>query len=129
MESTEKKRQGKNVVIGILLLATLGAGLTWMRYTAQAPSTKNARLISDRVVLATFSAHAARNIREGTKAIVTFESSAGEKFSGVVQSVQTKNQETTAAIFLKETPQSAQPQTPCHVTVDTSVASEALKPD
>ena len=26
----------------------MGAGLTWMRYTAQAPSTTNARLISDR---------------------------------------------------------------------------------
>ncbi len=65
----------------------------------------------------------------GTKAIVTVESSAGKRFSGAVQSLQTENQETTATIFLKETPQSAQPQTPCHVTVDTSVASEALKPD
>jgi multidrug resistance efflux pump len=129
MESTEKKRQGKSVVIGILLLATLGAGLTWMRYTAQAPSTKNARLISDRVVLATFSAHAARNIREGTKAIVTVESSGGEKFSGTVQSLQTKNQETTAVIFLKKILQNAQPQTPCHVTVDTSLAPGALESD
>jgi hypothetical protein len=46
-----------------------------------------------------------------------------------VQSLQTENQETTAAIFLTETPQSAQPQTPCQVTIDTSVASEALKGD
>ena len=64
MESTEKKRQGKGVVIGILLLAALGAGLTWMRYSAQAPSTTDARLISDRTIIATFSAHAARNIRQ-----------------------------------------------------------------
>jgi multidrug resistance efflux pump len=129
MESTEKKRQGKNVVIGILLLATLGAGLTWTRYTAQSPSTKDARLVSDRVVLATFSAHAARNIREGTKAIVTVESSSGKRLLGTVQSLQTADQETTAVIFLKEPPQNAQPQTPCHVTVDTSVAREALKAD
>ena len=78
MESTEKKWQGKNVVIGILLLATLGAGLTWTRYTAQSPSTKDARLISDRVVVATFSARAARNILDGTRAIVTFENSGGK---------------------------------------------------
>ena len=129
MESTEKKPQGKNVVIGILLLATLGAGLTWMRYTAQAPSTKNARLISDRVVLATFSAHAARNIRTGAKAIVTVENSGGKRFLGTVQSLQTKNQETTAVIVLKEIPQDVQPQTPCHATVDTSVVTEALNPD
>ena len=127
MESTEKKRQGKKVVIGILLLAALGAGLTWMRYTAQAPSTKDARLISDRIVLATFSAHAARNIRQGTKAIVTIESSSGKKLLGAVQSLQTKNQEATVVIFLNEIPEDAQPQTPCHVTVDTSIAADASK--
>ena len=127
MESTEKKRQGKKVVIGILLLATLGAGLTWMRYTAQAPSTKNARLISDRVVLATFSAHAARNIREGTEAIVTLESSSGKRLLGAVQSLQTKNQETTVEILLKEGPEDAHPQTSCYVTVDTSVGGETSK--
>ncbi|HEY5704800.1 MAG TPA: hypothetical protein VIS96_04430 [Terrimicrobiaceae bacterium] len=129
MESTEKKRQGKSVVIGILLLATLGAGLTWMRYTAQVPSTKNARLVSDRVVLATFSAHAARNILDGARAVVTFTSSTGRKFSGTVQSLRTKDQQTTAVIFLEEAPEGAQAQSPCHVTVDTSVAVETLKPD
>ncbi len=127
MESTEKKSQGIKVVIGILLLATIGAGLTWMRYTAQAPSTTKARLISDRVVFATFSAHAARSIRQGTKAIVTVESSSGKKLLGSVQSLQTGNQETTAVILLKEIPEDAQPQSPCHVTVDTSVTAEASK--
>jgi hypothetical protein len=127
MESTEKKSQGTKVVTGILLLATIGAGLTWMRYTAQAPSTTHARLISDRVVFATFSAHAARSIRQGTKAIVTVESSSGKKLLGSVQSLQTGNQETTAVILLKEIPEDAQPQTPCHVTVDTSVTAEASK--
>ena len=129
MESTEKKWQGKNVVIGILLLATLGAGLTWTRYTAQSPSTKDARLISDRVVVATFSARAARNILDGTRAIVTFENSGGKKFSGTVQSLRTEGLETTAVIVLTKVPQNVHPQTPCEVTVDTSVAPEALKPD
>ena len=32
-------------------------------------------------------------------------------------------------IHLKEIPQDARPQAPCDVTVDTSVASEALNPD
>ena len=127
MESTEKKSRGIKVVIGILLLATTGAGLTWMRYTAQVPSTTEARLISDRVVFATFSAHAARNIRKGTKAIVTVESSSGKKLLGSVQSLQTENQQTTAVILLKEIPKDAQPQSPCHVTVDTSVTAEASK--
>jgi multidrug resistance efflux pump len=127
MESTEKKSEGIKVVIGILLLATIGAGLTWMRYTAQAPSTTDARLISDRVVFATFNAHSARNIRKGTKAIVTVESSSGKTLLGSVQSLQTKNQETTAVILLKEIPEDAQPQSPCQVTVDTSVTAEASK--
>jgi multidrug resistance efflux pump len=127
MESTEKKSQGIKVVIGILLLATIGAGLTWMRYTAQAPSTTDARLISDRVVIATFSAHAARNMREGTKAIVTVQGSSGKKLFGSMKSLQIKNHETTAVILLKEIPEGAQPQTPCHVTVDISVTAEASK--
>jgi multidrug resistance efflux pump len=129
MESTEKKRHGKNVVLGILLLATLGAGLTWTKYTAQAPSTKDARLISDRVVLATFSVRAARNIRDGTRAIVTFESSGEKRHFGIVQSLQTEGPKTTAVIVLKDAPQDAHPQTPCEATVDTSVAPEASKSD
>jgi multidrug resistance efflux pump len=129
MEGTKKKHPGKTVVISILLLATLGAGLTWLRYSAQAPSTKNARLISDRSVVATFAVPAARNIRAGNRAIVTLENARWKKLSGTVQSVQTDNSETTATIFLKEIPQDAQPQAPCDVTVDTSLASEALNPD
>jgi len=100
-----------------------------MRYTAQAPSTTDARLISDHLVLATFNSHAARNIREGSRAIVTFESSAGKRLSGTVQSLQIEIPKTTALIILKEIPQNARPQTPCNVTVDTSVPSEALKMD
>jgi multidrug resistance efflux pump len=129
MESTEKKRRGKSVVIGMLLLATIGAGLTWLRYTAQAPSTANARLVADRLVLARFDSHAARNIREGSKAIVTFESSAGKRLAGVVQSLQIDASETKTLILLKEVPQDAKPQTPCSVTVDTSVPQERTKLD
>ena len=45
MERTEKKNQGRTVVIGIILLAAIGAALTWLRYTSQAPSTVNAQLM------------------------------------------------------------------------------------
>jgi multidrug resistance efflux pump len=129
MDGTKKRRRGKAVVISILLLAILGAGLTWQRYSVQAPSTKNARLMSDGVVVASFDARAARNIREGNRAIVTFSNSPWKKLSGTVQSLQIRDPDTTAVIILKELPQEAQPQTPCDVTVDTSVASEALNPD
>jgi multidrug resistance efflux pump len=127
-ERTEKRRRGKNVVIGILLLATLGAGLTWLRYTAQAPSTINAQLISDRLVLATFRPKAARKIREGSKAIVTFESSGTKQFEGAVQSLETEALETRVLIVLREAPTGAQPHSRCSVTVDTSVSS-AVKSD
>jgi multidrug resistance efflux pump len=123
-ERTEKKRRGKSVVIGIVLLATLGAGLTWLRYTAQAPSTINAQLISDRLVLATFRPKAAGKIREGSKAIVTFESSGGKRFEGAVQSLETEALETRVLIVLRETPIEARPHSRCSVTVDTSVPSE-----
>ncbi|MFZ0708499.1 MAG: hypothetical protein WAM53_00520 [Terrimicrobiaceae bacterium] len=129
MEGTKKKQHGITVVISILLLATLGAGLTWLRYSAQAPSTKNARLLSGRVLVATFGASAARNIREGNRAIVTLENARWKKLSGTVQSVQTDNSGTTVMINLKEIPQDARPQTQGDVTVDTSVVSEALNPD
>jgi multidrug resistance efflux pump len=116
-------------VISILLLATIGAGLTWLRYTAQAPSTTNARLVSHRLVLATFNSSAARNIREGSKAIVTFETAPGRRLAGVVRSLEIKRPETRALIVLEEVPEETQPQTRCSVTVDTSVSSRAMKSD
>jgi hypothetical protein len=129
MESTEKKLKGKTIVIGILLLGSVAAGLTWMRYSAQAPSTTNARLIRDRVVFATFDARAARSIREGTHAIVTFGSTTGEKFAGSVQSLRAEDSTTTVVIVLDEVPADVRPETPCDVTVDTSVARGASKAD
>ena len=129
MESTEKKLRGKAIVIGVLLAATVATGLTWLGYTAQAPSTTSAHLIRDRVVFATFEAHAARNIREGTQAIVTFESSDGKRFTGAVQSLQNADSKTNVVIVLDELPPNVHPQTPCDVTVDTSVARGVPKAD
>jgi multidrug resistance efflux pump len=122
-ERTEKKRRGPTVVLGILLLATVGAGLTWLRYTGQAPSTTNAQLVSDRLVLATFHSKDARNIRQGSKAIVTFENAPGQRFEGAVQSLETNALDTRVSIVLAAAPPEAQPYSRCSVTVDTSVSS------
>jgi multidrug resistance efflux pump len=122
MESTEKKLRGKAIVISLLLAAIVATGVTWLRYTAQAPSTTSARMIRDRVVFATFDAHAARNIGEGTQAIVTFESFDEKRFTGAVQSLKTEDSKTYVVIVLDELPLNVHPQTPCDVTVDTSIA-------
>ena len=82
MERTEKKSQGRTVVIGILFVATIAAALTWLRYTSQAPSTANAHLISEGLVLAKFPSNVARQIRLGSKAIVTFETSPSKRLVG-----------------------------------------------
>ena len=122
-ERTEKKRRGSTVVLAILLLATIGAGLTWLRYTGQAPSTTKAQLISDRMVQATFHSNDARNIREGAKAIVTFETAPGQRFEGAVESLETGELETKVSIILEAVPPDAQLHSRCSVTVDTSVSS------
>ena len=111
------------MVLGILLLATVGAGLTWLRYTGQAPSTTQAQLVSDRMVQATFHSSDARNIRKGSKAIVTFESAPGQRFEGAVQSLETDALETRVSIVLSAAPPKTRPQSRCSVTVDTSVSS------
>ena len=129
MESTEKKLRGKAMVISVLLAAIVATGLTWLRYTAQAPSTTSARLIRDRVVFATFDAHAARNIGEGKQAIVTFESFDEKRFTGAVQSLKTEDSKTSVVIVLDELPPNVHPQTPCDVTVDTSIARGAPQAD
>jgi multidrug resistance efflux pump len=129
MERTEKKSGGRTVVIGIILLAAIAAALTWLRYTSQAPSTVNAHLISERLVLAKFPSNVAGEIREGSKAIITFETSPRKRLAGAVRSRETKEDETRVVIVLKDVPAEARPETRCSVTVDTSVSVDAMKPD
>jgi multidrug resistance efflux pump len=129
MERTEKKSQGRIVVIGILLAAALAAALTWLRYTSQAPSTVNAHLTSERLVLATFPSKIAREIRPGSKAIVTFEASPAKRLTGAVQSRETAEDETRVVIVLKDVPLETRADMRCSVTVDTSVSVDAMKPD
>jgi hypothetical protein len=129
MERTEKKSQGRSVVVGILLLATIGAALTWLRYASQAPSTANAHLIAERLVLAKFPSNVAGEIRQGSKAIVTFETAPSRRFAGAVQSSETQEDETRVVIVLKDVPTEARPDARCSVTVDTSLSVDAMKSD
>jgi hypothetical protein len=129
MERTEKKNPGRIVVVGILLLGAIGAAATWLRYTSQAPSTVNAHLIAENLILAKFPSDVAGEIRQGSKAIVTFQTSPSKRFAGAVQSRETAEDETRVVIALKEVPAKAGPDTPCSVTVDTSLSVDAMKPD
>ena len=129
MERTEKKSQGRSVVVGIVLLATIAAALTWLRYASQAPSTANAHLISEKLVLAKFPANVAREIRQGSKAIVTFGSAPSKRLAGAVQSRETEQDETRVLIVLKEVPTETRRETRCSVTVDTSLSIDAMKSD
>jgi multidrug resistance efflux pump len=129
MERTEKKGPGRSVVIGILLLAAIAAALTWLRYTSQAPSTVNAHLISEGLVLAKFPSNVAREIRQGSKAIVTFETSPSKRFDGAVESREMDEDETRVVIVLKDVPTEARPDARCSVTVDTSLSVDAMKSD
>jgi hypothetical protein len=117
------------VVLGILLLGAIGAAATWLRYTSQAPSTVNAHLIAENLILAKFPSNVAGEIRQGSKAIVTFETSSSKRFAGAVQSRETVEDETRVVIVLKEIPAEARPDTPCSVTVDTSLSVDAMKSD
>ena len=129
MERTEKKNQGRIVVIAIVLLAAIGAAATWLRYTSQAPSTIDARLIAENLVLAKFPSKVAGEIRQGSKAIVTFESSPSKRLAGAVQSRETSEEETSVVIVLEDFPAEAPPDTPCSVTIDTSLSVQAMNSD
>jgi hypothetical protein len=128
MESTEKKPQGKNVVIRILLLATVGAALTWMRYTVQVPSTRNARLVSDRTVIASLSARRATFAKEA-KPLLPSRAQRAKNCHAPCNLCKQGIPKTMAVIILKEVPRDANLQTRCDVTVDTSVNSKSLKID
>jgi hypothetical protein len=129
MERTEKKGQGRFVVVGIVLLAMIAAALTRLRYASQAPSTADAHLVSERLVLAKFPSDVAREIRQGSKAIVTFENAPSKRLAGEVRSRELEENEMRVVIVLKEVPTGARRDTRCSVTVDTSLSIDATKSD
>lgn len=132
MPDTEKtparKKNGTFLAIAIVLICGLGAGLTALRYSTQAVSTADARLLYDGKVLATVRTHDARNIREGMRATVTVDGYDEQKFLGLVELIQPDTEtETLVMIRLTAPPKIDHPPVDCQVTVDTSLPPELLK--
>ncbi len=132
MPDTEKtprrKKNGPILAVAIVLICGLGAGLTALRYSTQAVSTADARLLFEGKVLATVRTRDARNIREGMRATVTVEGYDEQKFPGLVELVQPDTEEETLVMIrLKSPPAIDHPPVACQVTVDTSIPPELLK--
>jgi hypothetical protein len=124
MKGTEKKRVGPVIVIGIVVLAALGAGLTWRNYVADRPSALRASLIDDSTARAEFAPEVTPRIRPGTKAIISQE---GKRSTGYVQEILTAPGGTAFRVTLLQPFTGALPGTPCEVTVDLSIPPELLK--
>ena len=129
-EVQEKLRNGPWVVIALVLLGIVAANLTTARYSRQAPSTSEARLLFEGKVLASFNTPAAKEIKEGMKATVTIDGYPDKKFGGtVILTHRNEPSETLLMIRLAEPPADASPPVPCQVTVDTSIGPGMLKSD
>jgi hypothetical protein len=124
MKGTEKKFVGPALVIGILVLATLGAGLTWRNYVADRPGAAKAILIDGGAARAEFAPEVTPRIQQGTKAIISHE---GLRSTGYVQDILPASSGTSFQIKLLQPFTGAKPGTPCQVTVDLSVPPELLK--
>jgi hypothetical protein len=124
MKGTEKNLAGPAIVLGIILLATLGAALTWQSYSADHPNAVWAELLDEKTVSAEFAPDKTPLIREGAKAIV---SANGVRSTGYVTWL-TQTGNTTRFQFLLLEPFVRTPAgTPCQVTVDLSLPPELLK--
>jgi hypothetical protein len=120
MKGTEKKYTGPALVIGIVALATLGAGLTWRNYLADRPSAIRAELLDANTAQADFSPGDAARIRPGSKAII---SQNGQRSTGFVATQSGTSFHLTLLQPFNEVP----PGTACQVTVDLSIPPELLR--
>lgn len=124
MKGTEKKFAGPALVIGIVGLATLGAGLTWRNYLADRPSATKADLLDGETARAEFPPEVTPRIRRGTKAIISRE---GVRSTGYVQEILPATSGTSFRVKLLQPFNGALPGMPCEVTVDLSIPPELLK--
>jgi len=116
-KGTPKNLAGPAIVLVIIVLAALGAGLTWRNYAIQAPSTRDAHTIDANTVEATFAPADAPHLKPGMKAIVTIASLPGRRLLGLVDGVNG----TTVRVHLKNPPPGLTASLPAQVTIDTSV--------
>lgn len=120
MKGTKKNLAGPIIVIGIVILATLGAGLTWRNYNFQAPSTPQARTIDGNTIEAIFPAADAAKLQPGMKAIITIAAYPEKRFLGIVES----SGSTNVRVRLKDAPPDLKPSLSAQVTVDTAAPVE-----
>jgi hypothetical protein len=124
MKGTEKNLAGPAIVVGIILLATLGAGLTWRNYAADHPSALRAVVLDEKSVSAEFAPDQAPRIRLGSKAIVSHE---GVRSTAFVSEVLMDGGQTRFRLSLLQPFTGAPAGAACQVTVDLSIPPELLK--
>jgi hypothetical protein len=124
MKGTKNKMVGPAIVIGIVVLATLGTGLTWRNYVADRPSALKAELLDGAAARAEFASEVTPRIQPGTKAIISRD---GVRSTGYVEAILPTASGTSFRIKLLQPFNEALPGTPCEVTVDLSIPPELLK--
>ena len=124
MKGTEKKFVGPALVLGIVGLATLGAGLTWRNYVADRPSALQAELLDGSAARANFAPEVTSRILPGTKAIISRE---GLRSTGYVEAIVPAATGTSFRVKLLQPWNDALPGTTVQVTVDLSIPPELLR--
>lgn len=124
MTGPKRNLAGPAIVIVIILLATLGAGMTWKKYSADHPGAVRAELLDERSAFAEFSPEKTPLIRKGAKGIVSVK---GVRSTAYVTELTPTGDTTRFRLTLLEPFAGAVPGTPCHVTVDLSLPPELLK--
>lgn len=124
MKGTEKNLAGPAIVIGIILLATLGAGMTWRNYAADHPNAVRAEVLDEKTVRAEFSPEKTPLIRKGAKAIISVN---GVRSTGFVTEVIPSGNRTLFRLALLQPFVGTAAGVPCQVTVDLSLPPELLK--
>ncbi len=122
MNGTKKNLAGPAIVIGITLLATLGAGMTWRNYIADHPAALRAELIDEKTASAEFSPEKASLIGKGAKAIISVN---GVRSTGYVSALATPGSTTRFRLTLLQPFAEVAAGTPCQVTVDLTLPPEA----
>ncbi len=125
MPSPQKKfPAGPILVVGILLVATLGAGLTWRQYSLDHPSAVRASLLAADRAEAEFSPEVAAVLPMGSKVIVSVS---GVRSTGYVSALEERDGRPVFVLTLLEPFADGVAGTPCQVTVDRTLPPEGSK--
>lgn len=120
-KGTEKNPAGPIIVVGMLVVAAVGAGLTWRTYAADHPGARSAELVDAATARAEFDPAAASRIRPGTRAIVSRD---GVRSTALVLDAP---RDGAVRLRLLQPFPSPVPGSSVEVTVDLSIPPELLK--